>query len=215
MPRFTPAKLESAPGSLWNAGQISDTRYAYEVLVNGPIRSMIKIKGMNWNTGNGFYEYEQVYTVYAKQSYTTSKVVFTTFSPQVPGVKMGVGLRKKPAENYFVQEGGIIISSGPESIKDPENIDDRKEYTVDFVGSALIVKDSYKPEYQFVASHKGNHTFRITTPKQNTFEYLLSSAWSDGVVYNNKKDFSDYIRKTSLEYNNPILSKFTQLQEKQ
>ena len=42
--------------------RISDTRYAYDVIVNGPLRSMIKIKGMNWNTGNGFYEYEQYYT---------------------------------------------------------------------------------------------------------------------------------------------------------
>jgi hypothetical protein len=74
MPRFTPTRNELAPRSNWNAGQLSDTRYAYEVIVNGPVRSMIKIKGMNWNSGNGFYEYEQYYTVYAKQSYTTSKV---------------------------------------------------------------------------------------------------------------------------------------------
>ena len=215
MPRFTPAKSESAPGSLWNAGQMSDTRYAYEVLVNGPVRSIIKIKGMNWNSGNGLYEYEQYYTVYAKQSYTASKVVFTTFSPKVPGVKMGVGIRKKPAENQFVQEGGIIISSGPESIRDPENIDDRKAIMIDFVGTALIVKDRYKPEYQYVSEHKGNHTFRISGSEHNTFEFMLSSAWSDGVVYNNKKDFSDYIRKTSLEYNSPILSKFVGTQEKQ
>ncbi len=59
MLRFTPAKSESAPKSMWNAGQISDARYAYEVVVNGPVRSIIKIKGMNWDSGNGYYEYEQ------------------------------------------------------------------------------------------------------------------------------------------------------------
>ncbi|GAG04702.1 unnamed protein product, partial [marine sediment metagenome] len=148
MPRFTPVKRESAPKSNWNAGQISDTRYAYEVLVNGPVRSIIKIRGINWNTGHGSYAYEQTYTAFAKQSYSASKVKFTTFSAEIPGVKMGVGIRKKPEESHFFQEGGIIISSGPEAIRDPENIDDRKEHRVEFVGTALVVRDSYQPEYQ-------------------------------------------------------------------
>ena len=215
MPRFTPTKVESAPKSYWNAGQLSDTRYTYEVIVNGPIRSTIKIKGLNWNTGNGSYEYEQYYTAYAKQSYTTSKVVFTTFAPDKPGVKMGAGFRKKPQEDHFVQEDGIIISSGPETIRDPENIDDRKEHKVEFIGTALVVKDSYRPEYQYVSDHKGNHTFRIGAAKDNSFEFMVSSAWSEGAVYTNKKDFSDYIRQTSLEYNSPVQLNFIQIQEKE
>jgi hypothetical protein len=169
---------------------------------------------MNWNSGNGFYEYEQSYTAYAKQSYTTSRVEFTTFLPEVDGVKPGVGIRKKPEENLFVQEDGVIISAGPEVIRDPENIDDREEYRVDFVGTALIVKDDYKPDYQFVDSHSGNHTFRITAAQDNVFEYLLSSAWSEGAVYNNAGDFSDYIRKTKMEYENPVQARFVQGQEK-
>jgi len=215
MPRFTPTQAETAPKSNWNAGQISDTRYAYEVIVNGPLRSMIKIKGMNWNTGKGFYEYEQYYTVYAKQSYTTSTVSYTTFSPRVPDVTMGVGLRKKPEENHFVQEGGIIISSGPEEVRDPGNIDDRKAQRVDFIGSALIVKDIYKPEYQFVSKRSGNHTFKIGAPYDHSFEFMLSSAWSEGAVYNNAKDFSDYINKTALEYNEPVQTSFVRKQEKE
>ncbi len=127
---------------------------------------------------------------------------------------MGAGFRKRPKEDHFVQEGGIIISSGPESIRDPEGNDDRKSYEVEFVGAALIVKDGYKPEYQFVEDHRGNHTFRINDPKGNSFEFLVSSAWSEGAVYNNREDFSDYIRKTSLEYNNPVLAKIVQIQDK-
>jgi hypothetical protein len=214
MPRFTPAKYELAPKSMWNAGQISDTRYAYEVVVNGPMRSMIKIKGMNWDSGNGFYEYEQYYTVYAKQSYCRSEVKFTSFLPKKQGVLMGCGFRKKPGEDHFIQKDGTIISSGPEAIKDPNNKDDRKEYVVDFIGTALIVKYEFKPEYQFVKDHKGNHTFKITASKENTFEYLLSSAWSEGAVYNNKKDFTEYIEKSALEYNNPIEIAFKQIHEK-
>ena len=207
MPRFTPVKDKLNPKSFWNAGQISDTRYAYDVVVNGPMRSIIKIKGMNWNTGSGSYEYEQYYTVFAKQSYTASKVIFTTFNPNVSDVKFAVGFRKKPKEDHFIQEGGLIISSGSEGIKDPENIDNRKENVVDFIGSALIVKDSYKPEYQFVSDRNGNHTFKISPNETNSFEYMLSSAWSEGAVYNDKESFTDYIRKTRLEYNNPLQSR--------
>ncbi|HEC41474.1 MAG TPA: DUF4861 domain-containing protein [Bacteroides sp.] len=207
MPRFTPARSELAPKSMWNGGQISDTRYAYEVVVNGPVRSIIKIKGMNWDSGSGFYEYEQLYTVYAKQSYCTSIVTFTTFQPRKSGVKPGCGIRKKPEENHFIQDNGLIISSGPEAIRDPENIDDREEHLVDFIGSALVVKEIYMPEYQYISSNKENHTFKVT-PINNSYEYMLASAWSEGAVYNNKIDFTDYIRKTELEYNNPLQVKF-------
>jgi hypothetical protein len=213
MPRFTPAKEKLAKKSLWNAGQISDTRYAYEVVVNGPVRSIIKIKGMNWNSGNGFYEYEQFYTVYAKQSYCTSKVTFTAFKPEISGVLPGCGFRKKPQEDHFIQQGGMIISSGPEGIRDPENIDDREEHQVDFIGSALVVKDLYQPEYQFIESNKGNHAFRVT-PVNNSYEYMLSSAWSEGAVYTNKEDFTEYISKTEKEYNNPLGVQIEDVQEK-
>jgi hypothetical protein len=214
MPRFTPTQSELAPGSLWNAGQISDTRYAYEVVVNGPVRSIIKIKGMNWDSGSGFYEYEQLYTVYAKQSYCTSRVTFTTFQPKKSGVRMGCGFKKKPKEDHFIQEKGMIISSGPEGIRDPEKIDDREDYQVDFIGSALVVKDEYHPEYRFVSSHEGNHTFRVIPGQNNGFEFLLSSAWSEGAVYNNKEDFTEYIRKTALEFNNPLKVSFMASHEK-
>lgn len=216
LPRFTPAQRKQAPAkSKWNAGQISDTRYAYDVIVNGPVRSMVRIKGMNWDSGNGFYEYEQFYTAYAHQSYTTSKVVFTTFLPRVPGVLPGVGLRKKPQENHFVQEGGLLISSGPEAIRDPENIDDREAQRVEFIGSALIVKDEYAPEYRFIEDHGGNHAFAITAPDGHSFEFMLASAWSEGAVYNNPVGFTDYIRETALQYNTPLQIRFVGKQEKE
>lgn len=214
LPRYTPEKEKSAAESLWNAGQISDTRYAYEVVVNGPVRSMIKIKGMNWDSGSGFYEYEQLYTAYAKQSYSTAKVTFTVFQPKTADVKPGCGIRKKPDENHFIQEGGIILSSGPEGIKDPEKIDDREEYMVDFIGSALVVKEEYRPEYQLIEKHGGNHTFRIETPNGNSFEYMIASAWSEGAVYNTAEAFTDYIRMTAREYNHPLQTRFTGIQTK-
>ena len=128
---------------------------------------------------------------------------------------MGVGFRKKPEENHFVQQSGVIVSSGPEEVRDPENIDDRKAQRVDFIGTALIVNDIYEPEYQFVAKHSGNHTFRIGAPRDRSFEFMLSSAWSEGAVYNNAEDFTDYINKTALEYNDPVRTSFVRKQEKE
>ena len=141
MPRYTPTQAALPFRSNWNAGQLSDTRYAYEVVVNGPVRSMIRIRGVNWDSGNGFYEYVQDYAVYAKQSYTTSRVEFTTFSPRVEGVRPCAGIRKKPEEELFILEDGLLISAGPEEIRDPENIDDREAQLVEFIGTALIVRD--------------------------------------------------------------------------
>lgn len=216
-PRFTPVQNRDAPGSLFNAGQISDTRYAYEVILNGPLRSMIRIKTMNWNTKSGSYEYDQYYTVYAHQSYCISRVVYGKFLPDKSGVRMGCGIRKKPSEEWFYQNGGIIITAGPEGIRDPENIDDRAEYRVDFIGTSIVVKDEYKPEYQFIPSRKGNHSFKVAPDETMSFEFMLSSAWSEGPVLNNYVDFKEYILNIASQYNSPveIYSSDVQLKEKQ
>jgi hypothetical protein len=126
---------------------------------------------------------------------------------------MGCGFKKKPEEDHFIQEKGLIISSGPEGIRDPEKIDDREDYRVDFIGSALLVKEKYKPEYAFIPAHGGNHTFKVK-PYHHTYEFLLASAWSEGAVYNNKEDFTAYIKKTQREYNHPLQVEFVNIQEK-
>jgi hypothetical protein len=214
MPRKTPAKQRLHPESLWNAGQISDTRYAYDVIVNGPLRSTIRIKGMNWDTGNGYYEYEQYYTAYAHQNYCISKVHYTTFQPNGSGVLMGCGMKKKPQEDNFIQKNGYLISSGPEEVRDPEKIDQRDNIVVDFIGGAIIVKEEYKPEYQYIPAYTGNHVFRVTPDKDNTYEYMVCTAWSEGTKLTNKEEFNQYVDRMAIEFNNPITYKFIQLQSK-
>ncbi len=203
-PRFTPVQARDAQGSYFNAGQISDTRYAYEVVLNGPLRSMIRIKTMNWNTNSGSYEYDQYYTVYAGHSYCTSKVIFKIFDPVNQGVRMGCGIRKKPQEDWFLHDGGAIITAGPEGIRDPENIDDREEYLVEFIGTSIVVKDKYQPEYQYISSRQGNHAFKVIPDENKSFEFMLIAAWSEGPVLNNYKDFKDYTLNIALQYNSPV-----------
>lgn len=216
LPRFTRTQKEKAQeGSLWNAGPISDTRYAYEVIANGPVRSIMKVKTMNWNTEVGAYELEQYYTAYAKQSYSTCQVRYKKFATKKPGVKMGCGIRRKPEiREELLQKDGIIVSSGPEMIKDPENIDTRDALPVDFVGKAIAVKEKYKPEYRYTDSKGGNHTFAVTPDSENRYEYIIFAAWSEGVVYNNQKDFEEYVQKTALEFNNPVKISYIKLEKK-
>jgi hypothetical protein len=82
-PRFTPAKKSFGSNSPYNVGQLTDTRYSFDVIVNGPLRSMIKAKTFNWFTGKGFYELEQTYTAYARKSYATVQVEDSRFQPIV------------------------------------------------------------------------------------------------------------------------------------
>jgi hypothetical protein len=213
-PRFTPVQAEQRPGEIWNAGPISDTRYAYEVIVNGPMRSIIKIKTMNWNTGSGSYEVEQYYTAHAHQSYSTCKVIYKLFAPAKEGVLMGCGIRKKPEEEWGIRKDNLVISAGPELIRDPEKIDNREDFRIDFIGSAVVVKDKYKPEYQFIPGRDGNHALKINSPENNSFEYFISSAWSEGAVLNNYEDYEAYIRKSSDEFNNPVIPRYVRSEEK-
>ncbi len=217
-PRFTPIQQELAMHGSFNAGQISDIRYAYDVVVNGPLRSMIRIKAMNWDTGNGKYEYEQYYTAYAGQSYSTSRVVYTEFLPKQKGTLMGAGVRQKPDETEFILEGGMLITNGPEEIRDPTfegDDEDREAIVVPFVGQGLVVRDEYNPQYQYLSEHRGNHTFRITPDSHNSYEFMIIAGWSDGAVYNKSETFNEYVRKTALEYNNPVIPHYITMEERQ
>ncbi|MCK5136787.1 MAG: DUF4861 family protein [Bacteroidales bacterium] len=157
---------------------------------------------------------EQYYSVYAGQSYSNCQVVYRQFQPKKAVVKMGCGIRKKPGEEDLFQDGGVLISSGPELIKDPEKIDERADWFIPFIGKALVVKDTYLPEYQFTKSAGGNHTFKVSPDVENRYEYMLFAAWSEGAVYSTLEDFESYVRKTALEYNHPIVIDFEKIENK-
>lgn len=201
-PRLTPFAGKKISTPAWNQGPVTDTRFAYDVVVNGPVRSMIKVKTMNWKTGNGFYELEQYYTAYTNQSYSTCTVKFKEFFPLNAGTMFGCGIRKNLMEVDSYHDGGIAITFGKDTLSDPDD-PDGKEYTVDFVGNAIVVKDKYKPQYQPIAGFEGNHTFRIPLTGDLTYEYIIFAAWNEGEVYNTPALFKEYVIKTAKEYNNP------------
>lgn len=203
-PRFTPQNTEVAETN-FNLNQIDDTRYAFEVVVNGPVRSMIKVRTMNWRTGEGMYEMEQVYTAYAHQNYSTARVTYSTFEPEDPGTAFAAAIRRHGNEQIAYQQGGVVITGGAEAIRNPDDRDSAQNaLTVDFAGSALVVKDAYHPEYVFVPDYQGNHAFRIPVTPDHSFEYLIAASWSEGAVLNTRQAFQDYVIKTAREYNSPV-----------
>jgi hypothetical protein len=214
VPRFTPFNGKKMSERNFNEDQITDTRYSFDVVVNGPVRSIIRIGTMNWNTGRGYYECIQDYTAYTNQSYSTCKVTFTSFVPHGNGVSFACGIKAHadPLENTV--EKGIAIRAGVEQVADPDDDTGQKSHKVDFVGSALVVKDQYQPDYQRINGLGGNHTFRIPVTKDLTYEYLIAGAWSEGVVYNTPEAFYAYVRKTAREYNNPVQVRCGALEKK-
>jgi hypothetical protein len=203
-PRFTPQLKEQATYHNFNLGQISDTRYAFEVLTNGPQRSMIRVKTLNWKTGKGIYELEQIYTAYRNQSYSTCQVNYKSFLPEQANVLFGCGIRKNSKEYDFYQKGGVVATIGDALIENPDDKMGLSSLHVEFVGTALVVKEKYNPRYQFVKSYNGNHTFRIPTNSELGYEYMLLAAWSEGPVYKTPASFKEYVIKSALEYNNPL-----------
>ncbi|MCE5249982.1 DUF4861 domain-containing protein [bacterium] len=203
-PRFAPVRGDKFSPDGWNEGQFNDTRYAFEVVVNGPVRSMVRVKTMNWNTGGGTYELEQNYTVYTNQNYATCLVKYAKFLPEEPLTMFGCGIRKNQGEFDSYQKGNIVITGGDDEISDPDDTEGLRKVHVDYVGTALVVKDKYKPEYRFVKARGGNHTFAVPVTGDLTYEYMIFGAWSEGSVLKTPEEFRAYVLKTAQEYNNPV-----------
>jgi hypothetical protein len=203
VPRYTPAREAAGVTASFNAGPIRDTRYAFDVVANGPVRSMIRVRTMNWNTGQGRYELEQLYTAYAHQSYSTCQVRFTQFLPLHDGVEMGAGIRKRRKEAHLYQKGGVVITAGPEEVRDPD--DGTISLEVAMIANAIVVKEEFRPRYQFVPDQQGNHAFRVTPRSDGSYEYLIAAAWSDGAVYNTYPAFEAYVHQVAREYESPLV----------
>jgi len=195
-PRFSPNK---------DKGPIYDTRYSFDVIANGPIRSIIKAKTMNWKTGIGEYELEQTYTAYANKSYSICQVRYTKFLPETKNVKFCCGIREIMNQNDTFQKGGTVISFGKNLNPFPvmPGNETYKTMIVEFEGIALTVKDSYKPSYKNIKGFGGNHIMTIPLTEDLSFEYMIAGGWSEGKVNNTPEQFKNYILTEAEEYNNP------------
>lgn len=200
-PRFTPRY----PGTNFNAGPQGDTRYAFTVLANGPVRSIVRARTLNWDSGNGEYELEQLYSSYSGQSYASSRVTFTKFEPKNPETVFAVGMRKHVGETSFHKGNGIVVSGAPEAIRNQDDEGLRENsLIVDYVGSALVVAEKYSPAYIYVPGFSENHAFRITPNEDYAFEYHIAAGWSEGAVNSTAEEFQEYVLRIAEEVNSPV-----------
>lgn len=206
-PRFSPYRGE---------GQLNDTRYAYEVVCNGSIRSMIKVYIMNWRTGKGNYELEQTYTAYKNKSYSTCKVNYLRFIPGNNETTFGCGIRKLMNEVEFCEGKGSMISLAKNvDIFDPDvQTQFATRFLVDFMGTAMVLKNPNNSEYQFVNDFDGNHTLRFPLNEDKSFEYLIAAGWSNGSVNKTPDEFQSYVYSITNEYRNPIEIKSVSFEKK-
>ena len=191
-------------------GPVHDTRYAFDVVANGPLRSIIRVKTMNWRTDRGDYELEQLYTAYAHKSYSTCSVRFSDFNPETNAVMFGCGIREVMGEYTTWQKDGIVISFGknfdpfPPLTYEGSKIVYYKDYKVAFEGIGLVVRDSYKPVYVNTKRFGGNHVMRVPVTSDHSFEYMILGGWSEGAVNTTEQDFMEYVKLEALKYNNPV-----------
>lgn len=200
-PRFTPA---ADAENRFNGGQLSDTRYAFDVLVNGPLRSMVRIKTMNWNTGQGRYEVEQIYTAYAGQNYSTATVRFLTWEPGPEGADFAVGIRRRPGQNLEVLKHNLVVSAAPEALRNPDDVDGlQQQAPILYAGSGLVVPGDAGAQYQWVEERGGNHVFRIPAQADRTYRYMIAAGWSEGEVLKTPEAFADYVEASARHYASP------------
>jgi hypothetical protein len=194
-----------------------DSRYSFEVVFNGPLRSAMRVKTMNWNSGVGQYALEQFYVAYAHKSYSTCTVTYDRFLNTEPGVMFGCGMREIMNQDTSYQKGGLAISFGKDVVVRPPNNDiGEKGLTVNFEGIALVVKDSYKPEYRNLKTglFGNNHVMRIPRTPDLSYQYMIAGAWSEGAVNKTAEEFKQYMITAAQEYNNPPVVKTIVLEEK-
>ena len=191
-----------------NKGPFDDSRFTFDVVYNGPLRSMIKVTTTNWNSGKGFYELEQYYTAVAGKSWTTVENKFTKFLPPNADVNFGAGIRKIMNEYTSVNKKGIAISMGKDiEARIPDEDIGEEVLMVPWQGIAMVIRDKYKPEYKNIKNFGGNHVFKMPVTSDLSFEYMLLGAWSHGEVNKDEKTFVKYVEDEAVKYNNPPVIK--------
>jgi hypothetical protein len=196
-------------------GPLKDSRFSYDVVSNGPLRSIFKVSTRNWNSGQGFYELDQYYTAIANKSWCIVKVNFNKFAPPGANAMFGAGIRRIMQEYKSINKGGTVISMGkniPARTPD-EDIGD-SVLVVAWQGIGMVVKDQFNPRYAAIKNFDGNHVFQIPQTKDLSYEYMVVDGWSFGEVNNNENDFVKYVDTEAIKYNNPPTIKIFQYEVK-
>ena len=209
----SPSRAYYSPNK--DKGPFHDTRYAFDLVYNGPLRSQVEVKTSNWNSGNGFYELRQYYTAYAHKSWSTVEVFFDQFLPPSNQAMFGAGIRKIMEEYQSVNKNGTVVSMGKDiEARIPDEDIGEDVLIVPWQGIGMVVKDCYKPKYYSIENYGGNHVFMMPVTKDLRYEYMVVNGWSFGKVNNNEQEFVNYVEEEALKYNNPPLVQVHEFEQK-
>jgi hypothetical protein len=99
----------------------------------------------------------------------------------------------------------VVITGGSELVRNPDDKEAvQNGLRIDYAGSALVVRDLYKPAYVFGPERQGNHVFRVAPTKDGRFEYMLAAGWSEGPTLKTAEAFKAYVLKAARDYNTPV-----------
>ncbi|MBN1670064.1 MAG: DUF4861 family protein [Kiritimatiellae bacterium] len=159
-PRFSPHS---------GSGPLTDTRYAFDLIANGPVRSTIRMRILNWRTGKGAYETEQDYTAYMNKPYYTCRVRYRTFEPGGPGVAFGCGIRRMINENASFRTNNAVITASDDLmavITPMEGSPGLKQGVKPLLALGLVVRSRVQPVLHATDAFEGNYVFRIPANKE-------------------------------------------------
>lgn len=198
-------------------GPIFDSRAAYDVVVNGPLRSTVRIYTTNWGSTQGRYEAVQDYTAYAKKNYTTCSVKFTKFIHADNDVAMAVGMRQIMNEKTSRHTDSLAVSEATDlDIWDiNETLPAGKKHLIDWEGIAIAVKNNLDSNYHKMAAQSGNHLLYFPVPRDKSFDYIMLAGWSRGYQVNDSKKFNKYVTENVAVFNKPMQVKVGPLEMKQ
>ncbi len=219
-PRFATEAPELAGqrfiGTNLGRGPMFDTRAAFHVIVNGPLRSMIRVDTMNWNTAAGSYELRQWFTAYAHENYSTVRTEFTRLMHEDGDVRLGVGMRKMMNETEARVGGGAVVSHGHKlDVFDVNTaLPEGEKHMIDWIGIAIAVKEELGAQYHSMEAQDGNHLLHFAVPAGQAFDYIMLGGWSDGYQHNTPAAFEQYVARSVAVFNRPPLVRIGELEER-
>lgn len=129
---------------------------------------------------------------------------FHQWEPGGKGVQFAAGIRKKAGETLGYRQGGVVVTTAPEAIRNPDDTDSTQNaLTVGYAGIGLVVKDAYGAKHVPVAQQQGNEVFRFPERADRKYEYMIAAGWSEGEVLKTAAEFRDYVVGMAREYNSP------------
>lgn len=109
--RFTSARTAAGIAHVCSAGLVSETRDVFDLVVNGPMRSVVRMRTMNWDSGRGRYASEQRFAAYSSRNHATCSVRFTTLSPVDPCTVVACGIRRRLRTVRSVRCATVLCAS--------------------------------------------------------------------------------------------------------